>query len=271
MSEMIDLTEAWLDWKETCAIRECNPVNRSNLAKVAQGTIKRKIDNLPRHIVSTWETYFKNPSGFSVFNELETSLYKKDKIKGLPLKDYLFEVIGKRTGGLGKNVTGYLMLMLKRLFQKTLANDLVVQEAGTEDINPNAPEDQTRKPEELIDEEDSTIQGNDEESIFKPARKLVEKIIFEEWDEDIRLGFYCMIKNIPLSNHDIEPLFKRRKSALAEAIHNAGKKMKDSLAELDIAQSKDFLIIVRTIVIPRLEDYFKARKDQYAPVFNDDK
>jgi hypothetical protein len=75
------------------------------------------------------------------------------------------------------------------------------------------------------------------------------------------------MKSIPLSNPDIQPLFKRRKSALADAVSNAGQKMKDALAELDIVHRKDYIKILREIVIPELEGYFEAREDQYAPVF----
>jgi len=267
MSEMIDLTEAWLDWKETCAINKCKPVNKGNIAKVAQGIIKRKIDSLPSNIVSTWQPYLKNVSDFSVFNEVEVMLYKQDKIKGRPFKDYIFEDIGKRAGGFGKNVTGYLMITLKHLFQKTLVNDLVVKASDDKDNNPNAEEDRARQPEELIDEEDSTIQGNDEKSIDEIVSNLVRKIIWEKWDDDIRLGFFCMMNSIPLSNPDIQPLFKRKKSALADAIPNAGQIMKDALVKLGIVHRKDYMIILKTIVMQELDDYFMARKEQYAPVF----
>ena len=83
----------------------------------------------------------------------------------------------------------------------------------------------------------------------------------------MRLGIFCITWNIPVSNPDIEPLFTRRKSALSVAIHNAGQIMKDSLAELDIVHWKDYNKILKEIVIPELDGYFKAREDQYAPVF----
>ncbi len=270
MSEMIDLTDALIDWKETCAILKCSPENRNNLAKVAQGVIKLKLNNLPRRIVSTWQSYLQNHSNFSVFNELEAYLYKMDKIKGRPIKEYLFDDIGKRAGGLGNNVSGYLMTTLEHLFQKTLVKDLAEQKPDDSN-NPNAQEDQARKPEELIDEDDSTIQGNDEASIFEPVKKLVIKIISEEWDDDIRLGVFCKMKNIKITNSHIRPFFIRKKSALAEAIQNAAKKMKDDLAELDIDHRKDYLMILRTIVIPWLEDYFAKREDLHTSISNYDK
>jgi hypothetical protein len=269
MSEMIDLTEAWLDWKATCAVDACSPENKSKLIKVSQASINEKIRRLNQDQSSSWAEYGDPNVSVSVFHELEVLLYKMQKIKGMPFKIYLFDTIGKRAGGLGKNLTGYLIkTTLVHLFYKNVSKQMSLNtDDKGEAHTPNAPEDRLQQPENAVDENDPILQVKDESFISKDGRELVTQIIMKQWDEDIRLGFFCLMKSIPLSNPDIQPLFKRRKSALADAVSNAGQKMKDALAELDIVHRKDYIKILREIVIPELEGYFEARKEQYAPVF----
>ena len=269
MSEMIDLTNAWLDWKETCAVDACSPENKNNLIKVAQGAINARIRRLNQDQSTPWKEYSDSKIPVSVFHELEVLLYKKQKINGIPFKVYLFDTIGKRDGGLGKNLTGYLINQtLVHLFYDKVSKQISLSSSDDDESgNLNAPEDRVKKLAALIDKNDPFNQIKDESSISDVVKNQMRNIIWEEWDDDIRLGVFCTMRGIPLSNPAIEPLFTRRKSALADAIHNAGKKMKESLAELGIDHHKDYLMILRRIVIPSLETYFTARKDQYAPIF----
>ena len=268
MSEMIDLTDAWLDWKETCAVDACSPENKSKLIKVSQASINGKIRRLNQDQSTSWEEYNDTKVPVSVFHELEVLLYKKEKIKGLPFKNYLFDTIGKREGGLGKNLTGYLIkTTLVHLFYKNVSKQVSLNTDDEGKVrNPNALEDRLQQPENAIDESDPILQVKEGAFISEDGSKRVKQIM-ENWDEDIRLGFYCLMNHIPLSNPDIAPLFKRRKSALADAVFNAGQKMKNALAELDIVHRKDYLKILREFVIPALDAYFEAREEQYAPIF----
>lgn len=122
--EFIDLTDAWLDWKEQCAAERCTPENKMKLYEVAErifiDDVKSKIYNNQlwmqditnvgkskgdsegkRAFVDSDES--KGDSvGKRAFNFVESYLYMQDKIKGMPFKDYLFSREKQ-------NLTGYVL------------------------------------------------------------------------------------------------------------------------------------------------------------------
>lgn len=147
--QSIDWTPFWIGWQVSCSIDMCkNPAqfrracldrlqpgcNYEDLANLAKRA--EEIAELARNADTAYSAYafelLKNyqdkpdvlANDFSEngrgFQELENWLYTKGKIKGKPFKVFLFQDIATRSGGMSRNLNGYLKKILaRRLFQNT--------------------------------------------------------------------------------------------------------------------------------------------------------
>lgn len=268
MGGMIDLTEAWLEWKKTCAVDLCSQEHRNNLVRVAQSTINRKIRTLNKDQVTDWTDYCDIQSPVSVFHELEVMLYLKKEIHGRPFKDYLFEAIGTRTGGVGKNLTGYLIkTMLTRMFYKNVTKNFR-RSNDNDNGTPHTREEQNEDVAAPSDNDPFMLDTDDPQFISDTGRKMVIDIVAKQWDEDLKLGFFCRAHHLPLTNPVVKPFFRRRKTALADALAKAEQDLKQALSSLDITDPRDHKLVSTLIVNPFLDLFISSRKEKYETIIN---
>jgi len=254
MNNTTDQTNFWLAWQATCAAVDCT--ERGSLKKACdkdQVKYKRVLDDLEgtqklaREMIASTNFKFKkalfycrermgnrnsdlvdemsgwsdgSPQSGCAFTLLEGQLYANETIKGRPFKDYLFENIATRAGGMGVNLNGYVKRMLydiaKKSFCKAPNYEPVVDEDGeiVDNVTKSAdvpdefmalpPNDQA----EVAEVSEFFSHYVDERSAQRGERP-------PEWTRDNWIVLYCALHQIPVSTPDVASLCCHKKSAVA--------------------------------------------------------
>ena len=252
MDKNTDLTNFWLGWKATCAIRDC--MNKTQLikkckeasvrpdaaavyqdviadadgvAKCARGVMESmnraflgelKLNSAGGKRTSIYDDQaanWKEANSGSAFELVEGVLYDKQEINGRPFKSYLFEQIGTRKGCLSGNLYGYIRDIAKTLAERSF-------EAFEEKIE--QPKDDEGK--ELDSDYGST---DDREDAFSRSQELSLEIsqvgeffkkyideLGEDWDDDYWIVLYTGLNKMPIHNPEVAALCRRKKSTLSE-------------------------------------------------------
>ena len=201
-----DYTSAWLEWKETCAVDHCSEENRMALkvlaAKKLTQCIEKKCRENPQMEIIGKEDL---DSVHFAFAELEKFLYQKEKIKGKPCKNYIFEDVAVREGGIGQNIMGYFM----KLLCVNVAKAFWAQRTDWRRVSPSNNEGG----------EIDCVSRNDKKNrpeVPLAAQEIMKRFlpIWEQYDEIDRIVVYCFFQNLPLSNPDLQEIVGRGKSVL---------------------------------------------------------
>lgn len=92
---------------------------------------------------------------------------------------------------------------------------------------------------------------------IEAANKTV-KALFDSWDDDIRLVFWCTAQGIPLTNPKVDKAFKRRKSARLNAYNSERKKLQELVRKGWVeGESFDYGLFIREVLWPMLEEWRK--------------
>lgn len=226
--KMIDLTDAWIDWKKTCAADDCSPTNRDNLFKVAHGAFLKAIKGIRasgHEYNGTWSEYleYSDTGKNNVFHEIEYYLYKNKKIKGQPFKSYLFDEIANRSKGLGNNLTGYLIkrMMLRLFTRQHIKNDQFVSDSDGEICDRDLVDDQSALPNPML-----------ETTISK---------LMKTWDDDVRLFFCCDLHGVSKTHPCIAPLFTHSQSTNYDKVSQVFLAIKENICQEEQRQFHEVL------------------------------
>ena len=135
MNSNTDLTNFWISWHGTCSIRLCLKSQAKEVADLANEVMQSTnadFRNQLRHLGSTsgmrrsiYEDeaaqWGQNGDCGSAFELAESQLYAKATINKRAFKDYLFEEIAGRDGGMNKNLYGYMQRVIYSIAGRVLA------------------------------------------------------------------------------------------------------------------------------------------------------
>lgn len=248
----LDLTDAWFDWKETCALDDCLPKHRNALEGIARKRFASYLDKLKQtSFYSDLADYANDPDKL-LFHEVESSLYLRQKIKGQPFKSYLFDVIAKRPGGAAANLTGYILKMAFRSILNSSTKRGAAMEHEDDDKPVNAPEDLQHVREESQGHDSEFLQP--ELSAAMPdheAEQIVARHV-AQWDFDTMLALVCTLHRIPLSNSEVLRLASRKKSAFALLVERAQLPLVNDLRARGY-EDADITALFRDTLLPMLD------------------
>lgn len=252
MDKNTDLTNFWLGWKATCAIRDC--MNKTQLIKKCKeasvrpdaaaiyqdviadadgvaGLAQELIEATNREFIGQLKYFgcggkrtsvygdqaanWKEANSGSAFELVEGVLYEKQGINGRSFKSYLFEQIGGRKGCLSGNLYGYIRDMAKTLAERSF-------KAFEEKIEqPKDDEGKELEPdygstEDQVDAFSRSPELNLEISqVGEFFKKYIDEL-GEDWDDDYWIVLYTGLNKMPIHNHEVAALCKRKKSTLSE-------------------------------------------------------
>lgn len=209
----VDLADAWLDWKETCAIDHCAEDYQVALKKIAFKNFKSCCNSYQQNLsgsYSEWQDIVKWKKGdenkLNPFHLIEQYLYNKETIKGRPFKDYLFQYIAVRREGAARNLTGYLLCgMMRTMVRESLygggsvSMDKVDDDSGSdlhsklEDVNAKHPYMEAQK---------------------KDIRHRFAAY-FEQLDETDKIALFCCFERIPLRDPEVLSMVSLKGSTFA--------------------------------------------------------
>lgn len=250
MDSKTDLTNFWIGWKATCAIRDCTDkaklVEKCN-EKIAQkesiGDFKEVVDDsdnvvrLANEVIKSTNVEFINKLNYfsqggkrssvyggevdawkancgSAFEILEGEFYEKQTIKGQPFKSYLFENIGKRKGCLSGNLFGYIKLTIRSIVRNSFSKELEIEER--ENDEGDKVEVDVGSTYDRSDVHSRSAELNLEiKQVGEFFARYIEEL-GEEWDRDHWISLYAGFNRLPVNNPEVAALCKRSKSALAE-------------------------------------------------------
>ena len=239
-STTLDLTNFWLAWRKTCSIRLCTESHRGELRAACEDAPELAADaeNISRLALKVMgitnarfremiavphglrrsefaeETLSWNAEGAcgSAFELVESRLYAKQKLNGRKFKDYLFEDIANRPGGIGKNLLGYLNRILATIAEESFGENV---------YEPRVDGDGLPIPPQRI----SFDGKNDARCCLTPQQQFEAKEVAEffgqyvenhspEWSDDHWVVLFCILHLIPVGGAKIRPLFSRGHDAV---------------------------------------------------------
>lgn len=255
MDKQTDLTNFWLGWKATCAIRDCmnkdkliSKCNEKIARQEAAEAFKRVINDadsvtkLANEVVKSTNAEFVSKLNYfsnggrrssiygdevaawkehcgSAFEIVEGELYGKDTINGQPFKSYLFEQIGTRKGNLSGNLFGYIKFMIRSIARNSFGHEEgLVEREDDEGEKLDADVGST------ADRSDVYSRSPELNQEIKEVEKFFSEYIDElagEWDKDYWISLYAGLNKMPINNPDVRALCKRSKSALADVSREA--------------------------------------------------
>ncbi|MEI8244527.1 MAG: hypothetical protein WCI51_01785 [Lentisphaerota bacterium] len=210
----VDLADAWLDWKKTCAIDLCAEDYKDALKKIAYNRFKIYYNAYQQNLsgsYSEWQDILKWKKGdenkLNPFHLIEQYLYNKDKIKGQPFKDYLFQHIAVRQEGAARNLTGYLLCGMMRTLVRESFNG-----------NKNVPLD------EVNDDNGGDLHSKLEDvNAESPDTKAHENDIrdrfidfFEKLNETDKIALFCCFEKIPMRAPEVLSMISLGGSTFSE-------------------------------------------------------
>lgn len=255
MDKDTDQTNFWLAWHATCSAAAC--VDGETLKKACGGDQTKYgevLDNLSetqklaREMINSTNNKFKraldyhngvckgrvnsdfadevsnwrkdDPSFGCAFSLLESWLYAKESIKGRPFKDYLFEEVASRSGGMCNNLMGYINQTLRTLarnsFSKVCRREEQVDDEGNvleDDISrEDLRDDCYSLPSYLIVDINRVVDFFGEYVNELGSPQNGEPAV---WDKDNWISLYCALHQIPINTPKIAALCRRAHSALS--------------------------------------------------------
>ena len=255
MDDTTDQTNFWLAWKATCAAADC--IDAAKLSEACardeqsyhsviedlQGTVK-----LSREMIASTNNKFRSslshfnglygkrrssefadeverwsdadPRNGCAFMLLESRLYDKKSIKGRPFKNYLYEDIGTRAGGIGGNLYGYVKLMLQTIARDSFSKYSRIQPVEGKDGG-LVPGDEGSTEDRIDLASLSPSEMAEVNEISRFFGEYVAELGFSDddeppvWDQDHWISMYCALHQIPINNPEVARLCRRSKSMLA--------------------------------------------------------
>lgn len=254
MNNTTDQTNFWLAWHATCAAVSCT--ERPALEKACAADVDRygsvlsnldETQKLAREIIASTNFSFRkamdylrkrmgnrnsdlidemsgwldgSPGNGCAFMLLEGQLYANETIKGRPFKDYLFEDIATRAGGIGANLFGYVKAMLfdvaKKSFCKTLHYEPKVGDDGKPIDDVNLSTDKSDGFMDILPSDQAEVSDVSEFfGHYVDERGSPRGGKSPEWTRDNWIALYCALHQIPVSTADVASLCCHKKSAVA--------------------------------------------------------
>ncbi len=239
MDSTTDMTPFWLAWHRTCAIRLCTKPHMAELYKACADNpeLLDDADNITRlaeEIIGITNSQFKRaiskPHGLrhsqyeadvaswneqsqlgSAFEIMEGRLYAREKINGRKFKDYLFEDIASRSGGISRNLFGYLQRILATIAEESFGDNV---------YEPRIRDDGTALPPRRISLDGKTeVRQSLLPQQWLEAKEVVEcfKEYMEEhsgpMDDDGWICLFCILNMMPIGGARVRPLLKRKHEA----------------------------------------------------------
>lgn len=254
MDKNTDLTNFWLGWKATCAIRDC--MNKPQFIKKCEEASARPdataayqsviadadgVARLAQEVIEATNREFagqlkyfscggkrtsvyddqaanwKEANSGSAFELVEGELYESQEINGRPFKSYLFEQIGIRKGGLSKNLYGYVKLIIRTMVRDSFKKFEVRVDPQTDDEGKELEPDYGST-EDRVDVFLRTPELNLEISqVGEFFKKYIDEL-GEDWDDDYWIVLYTGLNKMPIYNPEVAALCKRKKSTLSEIV-----------------------------------------------------
>lgn len=235
MEANTDLTNFWLAWYHTCAIRLCTEQNRRELVKACAGdaellasiddvvaladdVIKSTNAEFCRHLCvphgarrSIYENEafrWKEGNGAgSAFELMEGYLYAKGTINGRAFKDYLFEDIAKRRGGINRNLYGYIQSILASMAKESFGENIyeAVKDENGVDIPPR---NISLDGKTLARPESSPDENIEASEVIEFFNRYIEKT-GAEWDDDKWIVLFCILNMLRVGAEKVQPLFSK--------------------------------------------------------------
>ncbi|MCR4805647.1 MAG: hypothetical protein K5981_08335 [Clostridia bacterium] len=259
MDNNTDQTKFWLAWHATCAAVDCTDASVleskcraqpdpkayedvladiSGTTELALGIIKSTNFKFRSALHYFDELYGKRrlsdyadeaagwqdgvPGQGCAFTVLESQLYANGTLAGQPFKDYLFEDIGCRPGGLSANICGYLNKTLRTIVQRSFSKTYRIEEhendEGNEREGPRGLSTETRTDFSSL----SPRLRGDVNEVIEFFGKYVDELgspdgdVPAAWDKDHWISIYCALHEIPINNPEVRALCRRSRSMLAE-------------------------------------------------------
>ena len=236
MEKNTDLTNFWLAWYRTCSIRKCTTPNENELRNACAGdpelvsniaTIMELAAEVMKSTNAEFRRLIARPHGGrrslyedeakgwgneigmqgSAFELLESHLYAKETINGRKFKDYLFEEIGERPGGMNQNLYGYFQRILVTIAKESFG-DLVFEPVVAEDGEPQVPErivldGKTEARSEIAPEENLEIK-----EVAEFFRGYLDAMT-PRWSQDNWIVLFCILNVIKVGSEKVRPLYAK--------------------------------------------------------------
>lgn len=229
-NELIDLSQAWLEWYETCELDKCSEQNIADLCYVSNHMFQKALKKIPSTQYSLLQLPSKtksDPYAYRyAFHLMEAELFYsscKTKADRQRRKGKIFEN-AKMPG----NVTGYLLKSFFRSHVKTKAN--------IADAKPECFWEKHNN-----DKEDAMVNDRlkhlpwqphiltPEEEFFKKEICEYSKKYWEQLNEEEKAALYAVMNNITMSSPELLHKIGLRKTTFSELPVKLLLKVKDEL------------------------------------------
>ena len=198
-----DLTEAWLDWRETCALDKCSPEHISDLCAVSNSMFRRALARMEtgtvsierfsslRHDEPVSDVARKNALRHT-FHLMETELLPAgEKEERQQYKDRIFER-AKNAG----SVTGYFLRDFFRSFVRKKENRSYSRPELPEDTSPEAEENQQVE----LNRQNGQLQGQPTPDMIDNELLHIARDFWSTLDEKERAALYAYHYHMTMSD-----------------------------------------------------------------------
>lgn len=250
MDATTDLTDFFLAWKKMCSIRLCLPEHEHKLRNACMGDFNlfsrvHEINTLAEDVMKSSNRDFemmlhlsqagmrrslfeneveswRNGAG-SAFELMEGHLYAKEKLNGKAFKSYLFENIATRSGGISKNLYGYLQRTWRTLAKESFGENVyepVVNDDGDAIEPRNISYDGKH--------EAIAIPTPDEQLEIKEAVARFCRFLDKEtpsWEQDHWIVLFCVLNVIAIGGQRVRKLYIKGH----DTINTIGQRLRSTL------------------------------------------
>ena len=235
MDAKTDLTNFWLAWHHTCAIRLCTEANRQELVKVCalDDSLQDQIDDVivkAAEVVKSTNAEFrkhlcaphgKRRSEFeteaegwrdgeangSAFELMENRLYAKGTINGRAFKDYLFEEIANRPGGMNRNLYGYMQAIMFSMAKESFGEN-IFEPAKDEDGVDIPPKDISTDGRTLVRAQPTPVENLEAKEVVTFFAAYLEEHT-RDWDDDKWIVLFCILNMLRVGGEKVRPFFNK--------------------------------------------------------------
>ena len=232
--KIIDLTDAWIDWKKTCAATDCS--DKKNSEKIFLVMQKSFNEYITKRIFGESKKEFLEfyNSGCVIQFELEKHLYQNNKEKGRAVKNNLFaKVANKRDHDQKNPLTCYMIRIMIHhffgLFKKfNISKNTELNTLDDENIGENTPAKENDSI-ELVD-------------FLSDVCKDKIKKHFDSWHDDVKLSYVWDSIKVNYKNNKLSALSESEEARLSRMITNSYGLQKSSRYE----HTKNAAIIIKS-------------------------
>ena len=231
--KIIDLTEAWIEWKETCAAGNCSEENKDKIFLVMQKSFNKyiKIKIFGESKKEFLEFY---NSGCVIQFELEKYIYKNGKEKGEAVKNNLFAKVANGLDHDQKNpLTCYMIRVMINHFLD-LYKKLNIQK----NTELNTLDDENVGEKTPAKENDS----NEMVDFISDVCKAKIKKHFYSWHDDVKLTYVWDSIKANYKNNELSSFNESEEARLSRMITNSYGLQKSSRYE----HTKNAAIIIKS-------------------------